>query len=112
MDMSGKSKGDQGEYEFTRAAYDELRDAEKTFPCVFDLYIEMGDQKGVWCLVVTCKDSTGAHALAYIARWSGAWPNAQSQSFAAFLYAACHRTVRMVEMFYDHTREAERERSH
>jgi len=97
--MSKKS-GDNGEYEFTRAAYDELRDAEKQYAVKFVLSLEPTGQRGVWALaVVACSDSE-RDGLAYVARWSGAWPNSVSISYGAFLYAACHRCVRMVEAWH------------
>lgn len=94
--MSKKS-GDSGEYEFTRAAYDELREAEGRYAVKFVLSLEPTGQRGVWALaVVACSDNAN-DGLAYVAKWSGSWPNAISVSYGAFLYAACHRCVRMVE---------------
>lgn len=95
--MGRYSKSDQGEYEFTRAAYDELRDAEKQHAVKFVLSIEPTGQRGIWALSVVAIPDEREDGLAYIARWAGSWPNSVAVSYGAFLYAACHRCVRMVE---------------
>lgn len=95
--MSSRSKGDAGEYEFTRAAHDELRDAEKRHAVKFVLSIEPAGQRGVWALSVVAVSDDESDGLAYIARWQGSWPNSVAVSYGAFLYQACHRCVRMVE---------------
>jgi hypothetical protein len=98
--VGNKKSGDAGEYEFTRAAYDELRDAEKLHAVRFVLSLEPTEQRGVWALsVVACADS-GADGLAYVAKWQGSWPNSVAISYGAFLFAACHRCVRMVEAWH------------
>jgi hypothetical protein len=106
--MSSKSKGDAGEYEFTRAAYDELRDAEKAMEVRFVLSLEPTAQRGVWALSVVAVSNEGDDGLAYIAKWSGSWPNSMVVSYGAFLYQACHRCVRMVEAWYQVKRIEER----
>jgi hypothetical protein len=98
--MSNKSKGDSGEYEFTRAAYDELRDAEKACGVSFVLSLEPTTQRGVWALSVAAVSHQGDDGLVYIARWTGSWPNSMVVSYGAFMYQACHRCVRMVEAWY------------
>jgi hypothetical protein len=95
-----RAKGDQGEYEFTKAAHDELRDAEKTFEVQFVLSLEPTGQRGVWALSVVAVSNEGDDGLAYIAKWTGSWPNSMVLSYGAFLYQACHRCVRMVEAWY------------
>jgi hypothetical protein len=98
--MSKGNKGDSGEYEFTRAAYDELRDAEKQYEVTFVLSLEPTLQRGVWALSVVAAANDGRDGLAYIAKWSGSWPNSMAVSYGAFLYQACHRCTRMVEAWY------------
>lgn len=95
--MGRHSKGDNGEYEFTKAAYDELADAEKRYEVRFVLSLEPAGQRGVWALSVVAVANDERDGLAYIARWQGSWPNAVSVSYGAFLYQSCHRCVRMVE---------------
>jgi len=104
----GRNKGDQGEYEFTRAAYDELKEAEKAMECKFVLSLEPTSQRGVWALSVVAVANDGSDGLAYIAKWAGSWPNSVAISYGAFLYAACHRCVRMVEAWYQTKRVEER----
>lgn len=106
--MSSKRNSDSGEYEFTRAAYDELKDAESKYGVKFVLSLEPTGQRGVWALaVVACADSE-RDGLAYVSRWEGSWPNAVSVSYGAFLYAACHRCVRMVEAWHKALSEEQR----
>lgn len=106
--MGNRSKGDNGEYEFTRAAYDELRDAEKAMEVKFVLSLEPTGQRGVWALSVVAVSDTGDDGLAYIVKWQGSWPNSMAVSYGAFLYQACHRAVRMVEAWYQTRRVEER----
>lgn len=98
--MGRHSKGDNGEYEFTKAAYDELRDAEKQYEVRFVLSLEPTGQRGVWVLCVVASSNDESDGLAYVARWQGSWPNSIAVSYGAFLYAACHRCVRMVEAWH------------
>lgn len=105
------SKGkvmDNGEYEFTRAAYDELRDAEKSMEVKFVLSLEPTGQRGVWALSVVAVSDAGDDGLAYVVKWQGSWPNSMAVSYGAFLYQACHRAVRMVEAWYQTRRIEER----
>lgn len=106
--MASKKAGDGGEYEFTRAAYDELRDAEKAFEVRFVLSLEPTGQRGVWALAVVAVADDSSDGLAYIAKWQGSWPNSVAVSYGAFLYSACHRCVRMVEAWYQTKRIEER----
>lgn len=108
--MGSKKAGDGGEYEFTRAAYDELRDAEKRYEVTFVLSLEPTGQRGVWALSVVAVANGGSDGLAYIAKWQGSWPNSVAVSYGAFLYAACHRCVRMVEAW--HSCKLEEESAH
>ena len=105
--MGKGNKGDGGEYEFTRAAYDELRDAEKLYDVTFVLSLEPTGQRGVWALAVVALDAEGVDGLAYVARWAGSWPNSMAISYGAFLYQACHRCCRMVEAWHKSKREEE-----
>lgn len=106
--MGHKTKGDAGEYEFTRAAYDELRGAEIAMGVKFVLSLEPTGQRGVWALSVVAVSDEGNDGLAYIAKWSGSWPNSMVVSYGAFLYQACHRCVRMVEAWHQTKQEQER----
>lgn len=90
-------KGDGGEYEFTRAAYDELKDAEKRLKVKFGCVLLPGEVKGIWQLVVQAYPMEGLHQEHPICSYSATWPNSVSQTFAAFLYGATHRVVRMAE---------------
>lgn len=95
--MSSRSKGDQGEYEFTKAAYDELKDAELTHLVRFTLALHPSAQRGVWSLVIMVQAKGEHEVISYSNRYEATWPNAVSISYGAFLYQCCHRVVRMVE---------------
>jgi hypothetical protein len=98
--MPNRRNSDNGEYEFTRAAYDELKDAENNYGVQFDLFTQPADQRGVWVLCVGAIDPDGGSAIAYICRYQASWPNSVAISYGAFLYACCHRVVRMVEAWH------------
>lgn len=98
--MTSKSKGDAGEYEFTRAASDEQRDAEKRYNVLFATFLDQDVSRGVWRLTVECYKPVEGGVDARICGYSGLWPNSTVVSFAAFLYGATHRCVRMVEQYF------------
>lgn len=98
--MGKHSKGDQGEYEFTKAAQDELMDAEALYQVEFQIELHPGSQRGVWTLVVLVR-AKGEHELvSYSNKYSATWPNSVAISYGAFLYQCCHRVVRMVEAWH------------
>jgi len=90
-------KGDGGAYAFTRAAYDEVRDSEIMYAVHFDLRLETGYQKGIWCVRIRAMDLLDNAGGRKMASWEGTWPNSMAQTFEAFLYGAVHRVARMVE---------------
>ena len=106
--MGRRGNSDQGEYEFTRAAYDELRDAEKLYGVKFVLSLEPAGQRGVWALAVVAVPDTRPDGLAYVAKWEGSWPNSMAVSYGAFLYQSCHRCCRMVEAWHKDWIETQR----
>lgn len=90
-------KGGNGEYAFTRAAYDEQRDAEVRYATKWRTSLGTTFQKGVWSLRVEAEALTGECRGRVIASYEACWPNAQATTFAAFLYQCNHRVARMVE---------------
>lgn len=104
---TGKKMGDAGEYEFSRAAYDELREAEKAYHVQYVLSLETTGQRGVWALSVVAVANERGDGLAYVSKWEGTWPNSMAVSYGAFLYQACHRCVRMTEAWYDDVQSVE-----
>lgn len=95
--MSNRQKGDQGEYEFTRAAYDELREAGHSLGTEFVTHLQPTGNRGVWELTVVGWKPEADGADRRLASYTMTWPNSTPQSFGAFLYSCCHRCVRMVE---------------
>jgi len=96
--MSNRGKLDQGEYEFTRAAWDELADAHKTMAVDFVPHMEPSQQRGVWSIQIVAWKAGPNGEDHRIASYVALWPNSVAQSFGAFFYGCCHRVVRMVEM--------------
>jgi hypothetical protein len=99
--MKGTKAGDRGEYEFTRAAYDELKDAERRFQVEFDIALVPTGQRGVWALVMSARAKGEGEVLMLAARYTATWPNSTAVSFGAFEYQCCHRLCRMVESWHD-----------
>lgn len=95
--MTTKNKGDRGEYEFTRAAYDELEDCQLANGVTIGLILEPASQKGVWRLIIVATAGAEGHSKRQVARYEALWPNAVSQSYASFLYSAVFRIARMIE---------------
>lgn len=86
-------------YTFSRAAYDELRDAEIDRRMHIGISIEPTGQRGVWTCRVSAWPIEGQPGGRTACGWEGAWPNSQGQSWEAFLYAAVHRVARMCEEY-------------
>ncbi len=105
-----KHKGDQGEYEFTRAAYDELAEAQVEFGVKFTIDLSMTRQRGVWALAIVSHEPTTGDVVGLVNKYEATWPNATTISFGAFLYAASHRCVRMVEANWKARGQEEEER--
>lgn len=98
--MSHHSKGDRGEYEFTRAATDTLNDVEKACEVVISTDLQISKQRGVLALVMHAVAKGGGDGLTYVATYQADWPNAYAVSFAAFYFQCAHRLARMVEAWY------------
>lgn len=96
--MSGKPKANNP-YEFTRAAWDEMRDAEFSLSMVGEIRLDTTSQKGVWLLYVAFAAIERPTSDGVVCSWSGSWPNSMAQTFEAFLYSAVHRAVRMAEQY-------------
>lgn len=98
---TGKKVGDAGEYMFTRAAYDELATAQLAYDVHFDISLALTEQKGVWSMVIVALGGDTWPEIAHRSMWSGSWPNSTAVSFGSFLFAGCHRCVRMVESAHE-----------
>ena len=98
-----------GEIDFTRAAHDELADAEINYGVVFVTRLSPSLQRGVWVLetrVFEAEDEKRSRALV---SQSDYWPSAATLSFAAQLYQHLHKAARMTEnVFSDRMRAATR----
>ena len=92
-----KNKGGWGPYEFTRSAFDEAMESERSLRVHWFFSLEMSAQRGIWVLHIDVYGDAGKkeHIRAAVYQWE--WPNAQSMTFESFLYTSCYRVARMVE---------------
>lgn len=91
-----RGKGSEGAYTFTRAAYDEMRDCEVGYAVKWSVTLGSSFQRGVWSLLIEVRPLSHLGGRPVVS-YEATWPNSQAQTFEAFLYAAMHRTSRMVE---------------
>jgi hypothetical protein len=92
-----RSKNGEGDYEFTRAAYDEVRDSEATHQVMYHVQLDTAQQKGVWLVTVEANGVNADGRVVTLASYRATWPNSSLTTFAAFLYGCTHRVARMVE---------------
>lgn len=98
--MGRYGKGDQGEYEFTRAATDTIEDVERGCGVHVVCDIRPTPQRGVLALCMHAVDRKGTEGVTYIATYESSWPNSVATSFAAFYYQSAFKLARMVEAWY------------
>lgn len=95
--MSLKSKGDQGEYEFTRGAWEEQSHAEREFGVECVIHLEQTKQRGVYELTISAWKPTPDGLDTRLSSYVNTWPGSSPQSFGAFLYSSMYKLMRMVE---------------
>lgn len=98
--MSNRSKSDAGEYEFTRAAADTLRDTERACGVLIHTDLRLTAQKGVLALVMIAVDGASEEGVSYVTKYTDTWPNSRASSFAAFYFQCSYKLARMVEAWY------------
>ena len=86
-----------GEQDFSRAAHDEMADAELNYGVVFNTRLSPSLQRGVWALETTVYLAEDQHHRRALVRQVDYWPSAATISFAAQLYQHLHKTARMAE---------------
>lgn len=94
--MSSRAKGGWGDYEFTRAAYDEQRHAEREFSVWIEVRLHTTYQRGVYELVLESKpllvqDYHLHHAV------KCTFPNSDMVRFESLLYQQMYKLCRMLE---------------
>lgn len=97
--MPRKGKGDN-DYEFTRAAYDEMRDSELTYSVKYQTVLQSSFQKGVWEMVTTATAQHGPFEGRVVAKQLDRVPNVEGVRFEALLYQHFHKVARMVEAWW------------
>lgn len=94
-----KGRGASGDDLFVRAAYDEQRDSEVEYGTSWTVALTTTFQRGVYDLSITVYGRVGPMAGRVLCSYKNSWPNAEAQSFGAFLYQCSHRCARMVEAY-------------
>jgi len=96
---------DNGELEFTRAAYDALKDTEDTLGYMGTTHMTFDRQRGVLRLVVAFWDAGDPDAYLPVVKTEMTWPNANGSTFGAFLFQQCNKAVQMAESHHNAARE-------
>lgn len=92
-----KSKGDRGEVEFTRAAYDTLEDYQESYGVATRHSVWLTEQRGVLAFVASVRKKGHPSTERPIIVHTDYWPSATDLSWAAFWFQHCFKTARMVE---------------
>lgn len=94
--MTSKGRSSWGEYEFSRAAYDEQRTAERDFSCWIEVRLTTTFQRGVYELVLESKPLlVQDYHLHHTVKCT--WPSAGLCAFPSLLYQQMHKLCRMLE---------------
>lgn len=103
-----KRKTDNGEIEFTRAAYDTLEDYQEDYQVVTAHTIWPTSQRGVLAFVASVRLARATAADRPIVTQTDYWPSATELSWAAFWFQHCFKTARMVESWMLAEKQRER----
>jgi len=87
-------------YTFTRAAYEEQRDAEHECDVAWSMRLLDSAQKGVYTLLVEVRSIYLPPTATPVILYQNQWPDSEGRTFEAFLYQACHRVARMCEQWH------------
>jgi len=94
--MSVKGKGN-GDYDFSRAAYDEQRDSEVSYNVHWATSLRTAFQKGVWEVKTWVAPLYGDTSGKTVVCLTSTWPNSQATTWASFFFQHNHKVARMVE---------------
>jgi len=94
---SYKKKGDNGELEFTRAAYDTQEDAAELYQVVIQHSIHTTTQRGVMGFTSTVYKNRRPTGGQTVITHTEYWPSATDLSWAAFWFQHCFKLARMIE---------------
>lgn len=100
MRKRGTSERDNGELEFTRAAYDAVQDAEKSYSLLGTVLLSFDAQRGVMSLAVAFWEVHPDREMGQVVMQRGSWPNAGGASFGAYLFQQCNKAVQMAESWH------------
>lgn len=94
------SERDNGELEFTRAAYDALQDTEKELGLLATTLLSFDTQRGVLGLAVTFWQTEADKEMGAVVSVRGTWPNANGATFGAYLFQQCNKAVQMADSWH------------
>lgn len=100
MKKRGTSERDNGELEFTRAADDAVRDAERSYDLLGVVMLRFDSQRGVMQLGVSFFKVEEGEGMEQVVAVRSSWPNANGNSFGAFLFQQCNKATQMAESWY------------
>lgn len=95
------SERDNGELEFTRAAWDAAHDAEESYGLEFVMTLEHDKQRGVLEVVMAFWDQDMGALDVQPVRVSMTWPNANGATFGAFLFQQTNKACLMAAKWYE-----------
>lgn len=98
---SNWSRQAQSDEDFTRAAYDLLRDIERSTYSKVRIELRADLQRGVWEVysMVLVEREEGRQEV--LCGWSGYYPNSRAASFAAYLFAHMNTLAQMAGEAYN-----------
>lgn len=105
--MSSKRSGGWGDYEFTRAAYDEQRNAEREFSCWIEIRMTTTFQRGVYELVLESKPLL-EHDFHLHHSVKATFPSSDVVGLPSMLYQQMYKLCRMLDNAND---DAQRQRA-
>lgn len=94
------SERDNGELEFTRAAWDAIRDAEKDYHLDGVVMMSFDRQRGVLQVDVQFWDIDMGANEPTPCRVSMTWPNASGSTFGAFLFQQTNKACQMAAQWF------------
>lgn len=84
-------------YEFSRAAWEEVCESERSWRVKWAIAFLPTSQRGVWKMSIQVIDLARGTDPVPVVRHEAEWPNSRAQAFEAFCYSTAHCVARMVE---------------
>lgn len=97
--MKYERKRDNGEYEFTRAADEVLRDAMEEYQLIHRLQLHASDQRGVFAFHLSGRPKEDPDAKVPAVNVVNYWPSSTPESFGAFMFQLAMKYALMAMMW-------------